>query len=63
MKPFVFCCVICKKAEGQAKAMEIKTKEKEKKDRWWIVDVILESLEILFVIPRFVLRIVFEVYR
>lgn len=43
--------------------MEIKTKEKEKKDRWWIVDVILESLEILFVIPRFVLRIVFEVYR
>ncbi|MGE6369644.1 hypothetical protein ACQKDD_11305 [Planococcus kocurii] len=43
--------------------MEIKTKEKEKKDRWWIFDVILEGLEILFYIPRLVLRIVLEVYR
>lgn len=43
--------------------MEIKTKEKEKKDRWWIVDVILEIVELVFVIPRVVLQIVLNVYR
>ncbi len=43
--------------------MELKTKEKEKKDHWWLFDVVLESLEILFYIPRMVLRIVLEVFR
>jgi len=39
--------------------MEIKSKEKEKKDRWWILDVvefIVEGLELLFVLPRVVFR-------
>lgn len=39
--------------------MEIKSKEKEKKDRWWFFDVvefIVEGLEMLFVLPRMVFR-------
>lgn len=39
--------------------MEIETKKKEKKDRWWIVEVFdffISIFEILFYIPRMVLR-------
>ena len=39
--------------------MEIKSKEKEKKDRWWVFDVIefiVEGLELLFFLPRMVFR-------
>lgn len=36
--------------------IETKTKEKkEKKDRWWIVDV-LDFFELFFFLPRLVLR-------
>lgn len=39
--------------------MEIKTKTKEKKDRWWIFEVIdffVGIVEILFYLPRVVFR-------
>lgn len=43
--------------------MDIKTKTKEKKSRWWIFDVVLEIFELMIYIPRFVLHIVLGVYR
>ncbi|MGH2318712.1 hypothetical protein ACRC6Q_13140 [Planococcus sp. SE5232] len=43
--------------------MAIKTKTKEKKDRWWIFDVIdffVGIFEILFYLPRMVFRFLKE---
>lgn len=43
--------------------MEIKTKTKEKKDGWWIFDVIdffIGILEILLYLPRMVFRFLKE---
>lgn len=39
--------------------MEVKTKMKDKKDRWWIYDIFeffIGVMEILFYLPREVLR-------
>ncbi|AIY04437.1 hypothetical protein Plano_0472 [Planococcus sp. PAMC 21323] len=43
--------------------MEIKTKTKEKKSRWWIFDVIefiLGCLELIYFLPRMVFRFLKE---
>ncbi|MDN7227233.1 hypothetical protein QWY15_08025 [Planococcus sp. N064] len=43
--------------------MEKKRRKKEKKDRWWIWDVVeffLELLDLLLYIPRLIIRIVRE---
>lgn len=43
--------------------MKIKTKSKEKKDRWWIFDVIdffIGIVEILFYLPRLFFRFIKE---
>jgi hypothetical protein len=40
-------------------------KEKEKKDRWWIADILIETsgilVEIFLLVPRVILRIVKDI--
>lgn len=39
----------------------MEVKKKEKKDRWWIFDILLEAGELLIYIPRLLWRIVKEI--
>ncbi len=41
--------------------MEVAAKKEEKKDRWWIFELLLEAVELLIYIPRLVFRFIREI--